>query len=163
AFFFITFSIFRHPGSRLFLQRTIIVTLVCAIFVSALFFTVPSIFNYLIVHGRPFIEPRADLTGLSMGFASILFLLYIQSGKQSFESSVGDIAAGNNEFRAVWWKSVIDETNEKSPVFGLGFGYDLAKRFLRSRQAGNPYEFDTRSPHSIVLTIYGRMGLIGIL
>src|SRR5262249_43296847 len=32
-----------------------------------------------------------------------------------------------------------------------------------SREAGNPYEFDTRSPHSIILTIYGRMGIIGIL
>src|SRR5207302_6368964 len=27
----------------------------------------------------------------------------------------------------------------------------------------NPYEFDTRSPHSILLTMYGRMGIIGIL
>ena len=83
--------------------------------------------------------------------------------KQTFASDVGDTATGNNEFRAAWWNSVIDETNDKSPLFGLGFGYDLAKRFLSSYSAVNPYEFDTRSPHSILLTIYARMGIIGIL
>src|SRR5262249_54438655 len=83
--------------------------------------------------------------------------------KQAFASDVGDAAAGNNEFRAAWWKSVIDETNDKSPLLGLGFGYDLAKKFLISYRAVNPYEFDTRSPHSILLTIFGRMGIVGIL
>jgi membrane protein implicated in regulation of membrane protease activity len=223
-------------------------------FVSSVYFVVPSIFSYLIVHGRPFIEPRADLTGSFMGFACILFflknqqsrhfgwllfsfaafvalllplsratflgfvaavILLILSGqskflihlavfcvvaimtltpivlsvkssgeatyatmlrdkilsvvepfgnKRSFASEVGDASAANNEFRAAWWESVIGEASEKSPVFGLGFGYDLAKRFLRRYTAAmNPYEFDARSPHSILLTIYGRMGLIGIL
>jgi hypothetical protein len=254
AFFFIALNICRHSGSRLFLQRTITVALVCAIFVSSVFFVVPSSLNYLIVHGRPFIEPRADLTGSFMGFACILFffksqrswrfgwtllsfaafvalllplsratflgfaaalMLLMLSGqgrfllnlaifcvvgvmiltpvvlsvksagettyatmlrdkilsivepfgsKRTFASEVGDASAGNNEFRAAWWQSVIDETNEKSPVIGLGFGYDLAKRFLLSYTAAiNRYEFDTRSPHSILLTIYGRMGIIGIL
>jgi hypothetical protein len=83
--------------------------------------------------------------------------------KRAFSSAVGDNAAGNDEFRAVWWTSVIDETNQKSPAVGLGFGYDLAKRFLINYSAVNPYEFDTRSPHSILLTIYGRMGVVGIL
>jgi O-antigen ligase len=83
--------------------------------------------------------------------------------KHSFSSAVGENAAGNDEFRAVWWTSVIDETNDKSPIVGLGFGYDLAKKFLLSYREVNQYEFDTRSPHSILLTIYGRMGLIGIL
>src|SRR5205085_10095574 len=86
------------------------------------------------------------------------------TNKLTFASTAGDISAGNNEFRAAWWESVIDETNEKSPLVGLGFGYDLAKRFLRSYNAPlNTYEFDTRSPHSILLTVYGRMGVIGIL
>jgi hypothetical protein len=214
----------------------------------------PSLSLRLLVHGRPVIEPRADLTGSFMGFACILFYLNGQTkghamrwtllsfaalvalilplsratflgfaaamvllmlsgqsrfllrlavffgigvialipiglslkghgeesyatqlhdkvlamvdpfgNKQKFASDVGDTAAGNNEFRAVWWESVIDETNDKSPLVGLGFGYDLAKRFLINYNALNPYEFDTRSPHSILLTIYGRMGIVGIL
>lgn len=254
GFFFIAFNVCRHSGSRLFLQRTVIVALICSIFVSSVFFIVPSVFNYLMVHGRPFIEPRADLTGSFMGFACILFslksqqsrhfgwtllsfgafvalllplsratflgfaaavILLMLSGqtrfllrlavfciialmtltpivltikgtseatyatmlrdkilsvvepfgnKRTFSSEVGDTSAANNEFRAAWWGSVIDETNEKSPLVGLGFGYDLAKRFLRRYTiAMNPYEFDARSPHSILLTMYGRMGLIGVL
>ena len=254
AFFFIAFNVCRHTGSRLFLQRAVTTGLVCAIFVSSVFFVVPSLFNHFLIRGRPFIEPRADLTGSFMGFASILFFLngqtkghplrwtllsfaafialiiplsratflgfavaviiLILSGqpkfllrlaifgvvgimiitpivlavkktseetyatrlrdkilsivepfgtKQTFSSQVGEEAAGNNEFRAAWWKSVIDETNDKSPVVGLGFGYDLAKKFLISYRSVNAYEFDTRSPHSILLTVYGRMGAIGIL
>jgi O-Antigen ligase len=253
-FFFITFTICRHPGSRLFLQRSITVALACAIFICPPSWFVPSLYNYFVIHRQPFIAPRGDLTGSFMGFGCILFYLNGQtkghvmrwtllsfaafvafliplsratflgfaaaviilmlSGqakfllrvaifcvigimtltplllavkttgeetyvtqlrdkilsiiepfgtKHTFASEVGENAAGNNEFRAAWWKSVIDETNDKSPLFGLGFGYDLAKRFLISYTAVNPYEFDTRSPHSILLTIYGRMGIVGIL
>jgi len=254
AFFFVAFNVCRHPGSRLFVQRTVTVALICAIFVSSVFFIVPSVFNYLMVHGRPFIEPRADLTGSFMGFACILFSMKSQQSrhfgwtvwsfaafvalllplsratflgfaaavivlmlsgevrflprlavfcvigimaltpialgckstgeatyatllrdkilsvvepfgnKRNFSTEAGDASAANNEFRAAWWESVIDDTSEKSPLVGLGFGYDLAKRFLQRYNVSiNPYEFDARSPHSIVLTVYGRMGLIGIL
>jgi len=252
-FFFIAFNVCRHAGSQLFLQRAITVGLICAIPVSALFFTVPSVFNYVLVRGRPFIEPRADLTGSFMGFACILFFLKSQrthpigwsllsfgafvalilplsratflgflaaviilmfsgqtkfllrvavfcvvgimiltpivlavkktseetyttrlrdkilsiaepfGSKRTFSSEIGDTAAANNEFRAAWWNAVIDETTDKSPIIGLGFGYDLAKKFLISYRAVNAYEFDTRSPHSILLTVYGRMGAVGIL
>jgi O-antigen ligase len=253
-FYFIAFSICRHLSSKLFLQRTFTVALICAIFVSGVFFTVPSIFNYLIVHGRPFIEPRADLTGSFMGFACICFFLNSQlkghsirwsilsfasfvalllplsratflgfaaavvilmlsgqakfllrvlvflaigimilipivltmkstgeatyatqlrdkvlstvdpfGNKRTFASDVGEASAGNNEFRARWWQSVINETNDRSPLVGLGFGYDLAKRFLQGYTAVNQYEFDARSPHSIILTVYGRMGIVGII
>jgi|ERR1700693_1632677 O-antigen ligase len=252
-FFFIAFNVCRHAGSRLFLQRTITAALVCTIFVSSVFFVVPSLYNHFLIHGRPFIEPRADLTGSFMGFATILFYLNGQTkghsvrwtllsfaafvalmlplsratflgfavaviilmlsgqgkfllrvaifcvvgimiltpivlavkktgeetyatrlrdkilaivepfgSKRTFASTVGDDAAGNNEFRFAWWTSVIDETNDKSPLLGLGFGYDLAKKFLISYREVNSYEFDTRSPHSILLTIYGRMGIVGI-
>jgi O-antigen ligase len=84
--------------------------------------------------------------------------------RYNYTGSTGDESAGNNQFRESWWKSVFDETTEKAPVTGLGFGYDLAKRFLRNYQSNlNIFEFDTRSPHSIILTVYGRMGLVGIL
>jgi hypothetical protein len=254
VFFFVAFNACRHAGSCLFLQRAVTIALICAIFVSSVFLLFPSLCLYFLVHGRTVIEPRADLTGSFMGFASVLFYsngqtkghsfrwtllsfgafvafllpmsratflgfaavitLLLLSGqsrfflslavfvaigaiavipiglslkghgeesyatqlhdkvlaivnpfgaKRAFSSTVGDDAAGSNEFRAVWWKSVIDETNDKSPLVGLGFGYDLAKRFLINYTALNPYEFDTRSPHSILLTIYGRMGIVGIL
>jgi hypothetical protein len=85
------------------------------------------------------------------------------SRSHSYRGDVGESSAQNNQFRLVWWQSVINETMDKAPVFGLGFGYDLAKKFLISYEAPlNVLEFDTRSPHSIWITVLGRMGLLGI-
>lgn len=71
---------------------------------------------------------------------------------------VGD----NNRFRLAWWRSVAEETWEGGPVFGLGFGYDLTERFVRTYERDMGDEFNTRSPHSIVFTVLGRMGLAGL-
>ena len=67
----------------------------------------------------------------------------------------------NNRFRMVWWHSVVAETWQEAPVFGLGFGYDLAENFLHIYDLGD--DFVTRSPHSILITVIGRMGLVGLL
>lgn len=84
--------------------------------------------------------------------------------KYAYAGVTGDVAEGNIQFRQSWWTSVINETMEKAPVMGLGFGYDLAKRFLQTYNATvNQFEFDTRSPHSILLTVFGRMGFVGII
>ena len=69
----------------------------------------------------------------------------------------------NNRFRLVWWRAVVDETLEENPVFGLGFGHDLAARFLADYGLVGADDFTARSPHSIVLTILGRMGLAGLV
>ena len=71
---------------------------------------------------------------------------------------VGD----NNRFRLVWWRSIAEETLADGPVFGLGFGADLSSRFLRTYELDLGDEFVTRSPHSIVFTVLGRMGLAGL-
>lgn len=68
----------------------------------------------------------------------------------------------NNRFRLVWWTEVINETLDTSPVFGLGFGYDLAARFQRVYYGVFPEDFNARSPHSIVITVFARMGAIGL-
>jgi O-antigen ligase len=69
---------------------------------------------------------------------------------------------GNNSFRLVWWRAVIDETNEVDPWLGLGFGHDLAERFARTYYPEDTEEFSIRSPHSIVVSVYARMGLLGL-
>jgi len=79
------------------------------------------------------------------------------SGEDTF--SKGD----NNLFRWVWWQLVVTETWEQSPVFGLGFGYDLAADFRREYYADAVKDFVTRSPHNIFITIFGRMGLVGLV
>jgi len=67
----------------------------------------------------------------------------------------------NNQFRLVWWSSVISETWHDGPWLGLGFGRDLAAEFLRTYYADNNNDFTARSPHNFLLTVFGRMGLLG--
>jgi hypothetical protein len=86
------------------------------------------------------------------------------SGTGNYRSQIGDVAANNNEFRTVWWRSVYNETMRKHPWFGLGFGYDLTAGFMRAYfPTGGEDTAATRSPHSIWVTILGRMGIVGWL
>jgi len=73
----------------------------------------------------------------------------------------GDLG-GNNQFRLIWWRDVIEDTMASSPVFGLGFGSDLSTRFLADYDLLSDETFVTRSPHSMIVTVIGRMGLLGI-
>ena len=84
------------------------------------------------------------------------------SGTGQYRSGTGESSAANNQFRLVWWQSVFNETMEKGPIFGLGFGYDLTRTFLRTYYGNFGMDFTARSPHSIVVTLLGRMGIIGV-
>lgn len=85
------------------------------------------------------------------------------SGTGHYHGKIGDASVANNEFRSVWWTTVFDETMQKGPFFGLGFGYDLTSSFMRTYfLTGGEDTATTRSPHSIIFTILGRMGLIGL-
>ncbi|HZZ21051.1 MAG TPA: O-antigen ligase family protein [Opitutaceae bacterium] len=68
----------------------------------------------------------------------------------------------NNRFRLVWWKDVIEDTSAENPILGLGFGTDLAARFAADYGLQTDETFAARSPHSIIVTNYGRMGLLGL-
>lgn len=78
---------------------------------------------------------------------------------QSEDAFKGD----NNIFRMVWWRAAIDETIETNPWFGLGFGHDLATRFVREYYPEGGEEFTARSPHNVLITIFARMGVMGLL
>jgi hypothetical protein len=68
----------------------------------------------------------------------------------------------NNRFRLTWWNTVIQDTVAQNPVFGLGFGYDLASRFLVEYELLAAADFTTRSPHSMLFSVFGRMGALGL-
>jgi O-Antigen ligase len=87
------------------------------------------------------------------------------SGTGNYRSRAGDIAASNTQFRTVWWRTVFNETMQKDPWFGLGFGYDLTAGFMRAYflAGGGEDTASTRSPHSIWMTMLGRMGFVGLL
>ncbi len=83
------------------------------------------------------------------------------SGTRNYRSGFTDDKADNNRFRLVWWRNVIVETFTTAPIFGLGFGADLAAGFVREYYPDSNDDFSARSPHNIFLTIFGRMGSAG--
>lgn len=68
----------------------------------------------------------------------------------------------NNRFRIVWWRAVAEETADENPVFGLGFGHDLAARFLADYGLLQADDFSARSPHSMIMSVFGRLGAAGL-
>lgn len=86
----------------------------------------------------------------------------IGSSSHTYRTDAGEAASGNTRFRTIWWQTVTNETLDAAPLTGLGFGYDLAAAFLRQYPFDLGEEFSARSPHSILFTIFGRTGLLGI-
>lgn len=81
-------------------------------------------------------------------------------GQRTYE--VDEMSKGdNNVFRLVWWRAAIDETIETNSWFGLGFGYDLAARFVREYYPEGNDDFNARSPHNVLVTVFARMGALG--
>lgn len=85
---------------------------------------------------------------------------FLGTGTYVTEESGGK--GDNNRFRTVWWDAVWHETMHNNPVFGLGFGYDLARSFLQEFNPELAEDFTARSPHSILLSAVGRMGVLGL-
>lgn len=82
-------------------------------------------------------------------------------GGRTYVSEESFMKGDNNRFRVIWWRSVIDETLVENPIFGLGFGHDLARNFLQEYNPDMAEDFTARSPHSIAVSAFGRMGLVG--
>lgn len=85
------------------------------------------------------------------------------SGSGTYVNAESGDPGANNQFRLVWWREVAGETLSTSPIFGLGFGADLASRFLAQYDPLSDESFSARSPHSMVLSVLGRMGTVGTL
>ena len=83
------------------------------------------------------------------------------SGTRNYRSDESGNKGDNNRFRLVWWRNVAVETATTAPLFGLGFGADLAAGFVREYYPDSNDEFSARSPHNIFLTAFGRMGSAG--
>lgn len=85
------------------------------------------------------------------------------AGEKRYTGDETYFKGDNNRYRMVWWKAVVTETIAGNPWFGLGFGSDLASRFVTEYYPEQDEEFDVRSPHNVVLTMFGRTGLAGTL
>ncbi len=85
------------------------------------------------------------------------------TGQRTYRGSETFNKGDNNLYRLVWWQAVVDETFDGNPYLGLGFGHDIAERFVREYYPENSDEFNVRSPHNVLLTIFARMGAAGLL
>jgi O-antigen ligase len=83
-------------------------------------------------------------------------------GERNYRSSSAEPKGDNNRFRAVWWETVVRETTRVNPWTGVGFGYDLADDFLKAYYPDSDEQFTARSPHNFFITVYARMGVIGV-
>ncbi len=85
------------------------------------------------------------------------------TGRFAYRQEESLSKSDNNQFRWVWWRTVVAETLATNPALGLGFGYDLARGFLQEYNPDMAEDFTARSPHSILVTSLGRMGLVGLV
>lgn len=90
-------------------------------------------------------------------FASIADI----SGLRVYQNVEAADSGSNNQFRTIWWRTIVRETLAQGPILGLGFGYDLAEGFIREFDPAMDH-FTARSPHSIVVTAFGRLGVAGL-
>jgi len=85
------------------------------------------------------------------------------TGQRSYAGAGSYSKGDNNRFRVVWWETVIHQTVDHNPYIGVGFGYDLAEEFLKVYYPDSSDDFRARSPHSILVTTFARMGALGLL
>lgn len=85
------------------------------------------------------------------------------SGQRHYRGTDTFNKGDNNRYRLVWWSLVARETWEGNPAVGLGFGHDLAGEFIQTYYGNLGEDYAVRSPHSIVMTIFARMGVVGLL
>jgi len=72
--------------------------------------------------------------------------------------------ADTADWRLKWWQKITRDVTNQSPLFGFGFGYDIASDFHREffRVASvNPEISRTRGAHNAFFTVLARMGWIG--
>lgn len=77
-----------------------------------------------------------------------------------FEEADPADPTGTANWRVIWWESLYDAVMKKNPELGLGFGESLHlyHPLLWNRQD----DFIVRSPHNFNVTVFARMGFIGL-
>ena len=90
------------------------------------------------------------------------FAEHIASGDtvETFGISEGEFVglSGTSSWRMDWWMMIWHDTMRSAPFWGLGFGGDISTAFL-----GPELGELVRYPHSVIFTVIGRLGLIGLL
>jgi|GEM_PF-1590896 len=120
--------------------------------------------------------------GVATGFVAVLLAAILISAESKFFKEVilasdqvqtvievGDAgrahSSGNDstsDWRITWWKIVIADTMKESPMFGMGLGADISGHFAESVLGITDISDYARYPHSVLFTVFGRMGFVGL-
>lgn len=85
------------------------------------------------------------------------------TGSRAYRGDLSSDTGDNTRFRLVWWRMVVKKTLAENPLTGAGFGADITEAFVREYFGLAERDFNARSPHNVLLTVFGRTGLIGAL
>ena len=79
-----------------------------------------------------------------------------------FEGASFDSPDETAAWRTGWWANLYDGVMDRNPIAGLGFGENLSdyNTLLNDENIG---EFPVRSPHNYNVTVFSRMGILGLL
>ncbi|MBS0632844.1 MAG: O-antigen ligase family protein [Verrucomicrobia bacterium] len=116
----------------------------------------------LVVAGLALLADNLWARGKLAGVSERVLSLGDVVGSGTYVSAESSMKGDNNRFRTVWWGTVASETLSQNPFFGLGFGYDLSREFLQEYNPDMAEDFSARSPHSIIMSAFGRMGFAGL-
>ncbi|HLX61351.1 MAG TPA: O-antigen ligase family protein [Planctomycetota bacterium] len=87
-----------------------------------------------------------------------------------FQTAEGQRAAHSVKWRLTFWRRCIDETLHRAPLFGLGFGTNLTELLrgtpdwpmFEDSQNAAKYGSRNRHPHSAHVTVFARLGGLGL-
>jgi hypothetical protein len=108
------------------------------------------------------VERRDMRTSIPYSMYEHAASLFDPAGTGTYINAESGDLGGNNQFRLIWWRDVIEDTVAQNPTLGLGFGADLSTRFLADYDLLSDESFAARSPHSMIVTVFGRMGALGL-
>jgi O-antigen ligase len=119
---------------------------------------VAALFTALLVAGTVFDKAAAFTPSLAK-LQAVFDIDALASSRTARMGTTDEYATETNRWRSAWWAAVWDDTMQKAPITGLGFGADLSDRFMREYYGGGIS--GVRNPHNIWFTFVGRTGLIG--
>ena len=117
-----------------------------------------AIFAALLGVSRPAIEVAGRNRPLAPGTSLERLTAILPLGEEGADSDLEEQAEGTARWRARFWTGLLNNSLEHKEwlVFGRGFGSNLAEERWAGRR-----ERPLRAPHSILVNVFARMGIVG--
>ena len=114
---------------------------------------------------RP-ILPVRRYGSLMLAGIPVVILLFLFVPHMAEKMQLDRFGEGNKEgqdtkeWRAIWWRNLYRNVLNQNPAFGLGFGQSL--HIYHPMIGDSDDEWGVRSPHNFNMTVFSRMGIVGI-